>query len=220
MIETLRSADVIHTETDALKVPPHSLQAEQAVLGGLMLDNAAWDVVADRVSEEDFYRRNHRLIFHAIVELAEKNDPLDAVTLSEWLSHNGLLDDVGGLAALGALAQNTPSAANIKAYADIVRDKSVARQLVTVGNTIAGSALESGGRETAELLNDAEKLVFDIAEQGNRGKRGFKSIRTLLTAAVDRIDMLSQQDNPLTGVSTGFSDLDEMTAPCNSYNFG
>jgi replicative DNA helicase len=212
MVETLRSADVIHSETDALKVPPHSLQAEQAVLGGLMLDNSTWDVVADRVSEEDFYRRNHRLIFHAIVELAERSDPLDAVTLSEWLSHNGLLDDVGGLAALGALAQNTPSAANIKAYADIVRDKSVARQLVTVGNTIAGSALESEGRDTAELLNDAEKLVFDIAEQGNRGKRGFKSIRTLLTAAVDRIDMLSQQDNPLTGVSTGFSDLDEMTA--------
>ena len=100
MAETLRSADVIHTETDALKVPPHSLQAEQAVLGGLMLDNSAWDIVADRVSEEDFYRRDHRLIYHAIAELAEKNDPLDAVTLSEWLDRNALLNDVGGLSLI------------------------------------------------------------------------------------------------------------------------
>jgi replicative DNA helicase len=212
MAESLRSADIIHTETDVLKVPPHSLQAEQAVLGGLMLDNTTWDTVADRVSEVDFYRRDHRLIFRAICQLAEKNNPLDAVTLSEWLAHNSLLDEVGGLAALGLLAQNTPSAANIKAYADIVRDKSVARQLISVGNKIAGSAFEAEGRETTELLNDAEKLVFDIAEQGNRGQRGFKSIRTLLTAAVDRIDMLFQQDNPLTGVSTGFSDLDDITA--------
>ena len=141
MAETLRSADIIHAETDVLKVPPHSLQAEQAVLGGLMLDNTTWDTVADRVSEVDFYRRDHRLIFRAISQLAEKNNPLDAVTLSEWLAHNSLLDEVGGLAALGVLAQNTPSAANIKAYADIVRDKSVARQLVSVGNKIAGNSL-------------------------------------------------------------------------------
>ncbi len=177
-----------------------------------MLDNSTWDTVADRVTEEDFYRRDHRLIFRAIAELAEKNHPLDAVTLSEWLEHNNLLHEVGGLPALGLLAQNTPSAANIKAYADIVRDKSVVRQLISVGNRVAGSAYEAEGRNTSELLNEAEKLVFDIAEQGNRGKRGFKSIRTLLTAAVDRIDMLSQQDNPLTGVSTGFTDIDEMTA--------
>jgi replicative DNA helicase len=212
MVETLRSAELVHSGTDALKVPPHSLQAEQAVLGGLMLDNSTWDTVADRVTEEDFYRRDHRLIFRAIAELAEKNQPLDAVTLSEWLEHNNLLHEVGGLPALGLLAQNTPSAANIKAYADIVRDKSVVRQLISVGNRVAGSAYEAEGRNTSELLNEAEKLVFDIAEQGNRGKRGFKSIRTLLTAAVDRIDMLSQQDNPLTGVSTGFTDIDEMTA--------
>ena len=212
MVETLRSAERVHSGTDALKVPPHSLQAEQAVLGGLMLDNSTWDTVADHVTEEDFYRRDHRLIFRAIAELAEKNQPLDAVTLSEWLEHNNLLDEVGGLPALGLLAQNTPSAANIKAYADIVRDKSVVRQLISVGNRVAGSAYEAEGRNTSELLNEAEKLVFDIAEQGNRGKRGFKSIRTLLTAAVDRIDMLSQQDNPLTGVSTGFTDIDEMTA--------
>ena len=169
MAESLRSAELVHAGTDALKVPPHSLQAEQAVLGGLMLDNSTWDTVADRVSEEDFYRRDHRLIFRALAELAEKNNPLDAVTLSEWLEHNNLLNEVGGLSALGMLAQNTPSAANIKAYADIVRDKSVVRQLISVGNQVAGSAYEAEGRNTSELLNEAEKLVFDIAEQGIRG---------------------------------------------------
>jgi replicative DNA helicase len=212
MVETLRSADVIHAETDALKVPPHSQQAEQAVLGGLMLDNKAWDTIADEVSEEDFYRRDHRLIFRAIAQLAEQGSPLDAVTLSEWLEQNALLDDVGGLSALGALAQNTPSAANIKAYAGIVRENSVMRQLIDVGNRIAGSGYETEGRDSVALLDNAEKLVFEIAEQGKRGKRGFRNIRGLLAAAVDRIDMLFQQDDAITGVSTGFTDLDDITA--------
>jgi len=212
MAELLRSADVVHSEMDSLKIPPQSLQAEQAVLGGLMLDNSTWDTVADRITEEDFYRRDHRLIFRAISQLAEQNQPLDAVTLSEWLSHNQLLDEVGGLMALGTLAQNTPSAANIKAYADIVREKSVMRQLIEVGNRIAGSGFSPEGRSTSELLDYAEKLVFDIAEQGSRGKRGFRNIRSLLAAAVDRIDMLFQQDDAITGVSTGFTDIDEMTA--------
>ncbi|MDH3978977.1 MAG: replicative DNA helicase [Gammaproteobacteria bacterium] len=212
MAETLRSADIIHADAGALKVPPHSLQAEQAVLGGLMLDNNAWDTVADLLSEQDFYRRDHRLIFRAIEQLAENNNPLDAVTLSEWLDQNRLLEEVGGLSALGTLAQNTPSAANIKAYAEIVRENSVMRQLIEVGNRIANSGFVPEGRGSSALLDDAEKLVFDIAEQGKRGKRGFRDIRSLLTAAVDRIDMLSQQDEAITGVSTGFSDLDEKTA--------
>jgi replicative DNA helicase len=212
MAETLRSANVIPTDTSALKVPPHSLQAEQAVLGGLMLDNSAWDTVADCVSEDDFYRRDHRLIFRAIAQLAEKNNPLDAVTLSEWLDQNNLLDEVGGLGALGKLAQNTPSAANIKAYAEIVRENSVMRQLIEVGNKIAGSGFMPEGRDSGALLDHAEKLVFEIAEQGKRGKRGFTNIRALLATAVDRIDMLSQQEDHITGVSTGFTDLDNMTA--------
>ncbi len=212
MPESLRSADVIQTDMDALKVPPHSLQAEEAVLGGLMLDNTGWDTVADLVREEDFYRRNHRLIFRAIASLAEQNNPLDAVTLSEWLDQNALLDDVGGLGALGELAQNTPSAANIKAYAEIVRDNSVMRQLIEVGNLIAGSAFVPEGRDTSALLDNAEKLVFDIAERGSRGKRGFRNIRELSCDAVDRIDKLFQQDDPITGVPTGFDDLDRMTA--------
>jgi replicative DNA helicase len=212
MAETLRSAETIHAETDALKVPPHSLQAEQAVLGGLMLDNTAWDKVADRVTEEDFYRRNHRLIFRAITQLADRNSPFDAVTLSEWLEQNQLLEEAGGLATLGALVQNTPTAANIQAYADIVREHSVLRQLISVGNEIAGSAFVTEGRSSGELLASAEQKVFDIAEQGKRGKRGFKSIHTLLGAAVDRIDQLFQQDDPITGVPSGFTDLDAKTA--------
>ncbi len=202
----------MQARTDALKLPPHSLQAEQAVLGGLMLDNNAWDSIADVVCEEDFYRRNHRLIFRAIAQLAEQGNPLDAVTLSEWLEQNSLLNDVGGLSALGMLAQSTPSAANIKAYAAIVRENSVMRQLIDVGNQIANSAYETEGRDSGALLDHAEKLVFDIAEQGKRGKRGFRNIRGLLAAAVDRIDMLFQQDSAITGVSTGFTDLDNMTA--------
>jgi replicative DNA helicase len=212
MAESLRSAGPIQTDTAALKVPPHSLQAEQAVLGGLMLDNTAWDKVADHVTEEDFYRRNHRLIFRAITQLADKNSPFDAVTLSEWLEQNQLLEEAGGLAALGALVQNTPSAANIQAYADIVREHSILRQLISVGNEIAGSAFVTEGRSSGDLLATAEQKVFDIAERGKRGKRGFRSIRTLLSAAVDRIDQLFQQDNPITGVPTGFADLDAKTA--------
>jgi replicative DNA helicase len=212
MAESLRSAEPIQAETDALKVPPHSLQAEQAVLGGLMLDNNAWDKVADRVTEEDFYRRNHRLIFRAITQLADRQSPFDAVTLSEWLEQNQLLEEAGGLAALGALVQNTPTAANIQAYADIVREHSVLRQLISVGNEIAGSAFVTEGRSSDELLATAEQKVFDIAERGKRGQRGFRNIRSLLSAAVDRIDQLFQQDDPITGVPTGFADLDAKTA--------
>ncbi|MBT8422926.1 MAG: replicative DNA helicase [Gammaproteobacteria bacterium] len=212
MAETLRSADVTQNQLDALKVPPHSLQAEAAVLGGLMLDNASWDTVADVVVEDDFYRRDNRLIFRAITSLADQNNPFDAVTLSEWLDQNALLEDVGGLGALGELAQNTPSAANIKAYAEIVRENSVMRQLIVVGNDIAGSAYETEGRDTAALLDHAEKMVFEIAERGSRGRRGFRNIRELLGAAVDRIDKLFQQDDPITGVPTGFDDLDSKTA--------
>jgi replicative DNA helicase len=212
MAETLRTADVIQTETDALKVPPHSLQAEQAVLGGLMLDNAAWDKVAGHVFEEDFYRRDHRLIFRAIAELAERNSPFDAVTLSEWLEQNQLLEAAGGLTALGGLVQNTPSAANIQAYADIVRENAVLRELITAGNEIASSAFVTEGRNSEQLLEHAEQQVFRIAERGKRGKSGFRNIRSLLGEAVDRIDRLFQQDDPITGVPTGFTDLDEMTA--------
>jgi len=198
--------------TEALKVAPHSIEAEQSVLGGLMLDNNAWDKVADVLTEEDFYRRDHRLIFRAIANRASQNNPCDFVTLSDWLKQQGLLDEAGGLAYLGTLAKNTPSAANIKAYADIVRERSVLRQLITVGNEISNSAYQTEGRSTEELLDSAEGQVFKIAEQGARGKQSVIPIRDLLTKALDRVETLFHQDNPITGVPTGWTDFDDKTS--------
>ncbi len=198
--------------TEYLKVPPHSIEAEQSVLGGLMLDNEAWLQVAERLSEGDFYRADHRLIFRSIDALANENQPCDVVTLSEWLDSNGLLDKAGGLAYLATVAENTPSAANIASYADIVRERSVLRQLIAAGTRICANAFKPEGRASAELLDEAERLVFEIAEQHARGRRGFTSIKDLLVSALDRIDELFQQDSAITGVSTGFSDLDAMTS--------
>ncbi|AMK76147.1 MULTISPECIES: replicative DNA helicase [Methylomonas] len=197
---------------ESLKVPPHSIQAEQSVLGGLMLDNQTWDSVADKVVETDFYRRDHRLIFRAIAQLAEKQDPFDVVTLSEVLETTGELQDVGGLAYLSTLARDTPSAANIVAYANIVRDRSVLRQLIHVGTEISDSAFTTEGRETADLLENAERRVFEIAEQRQRGQGGFSSIKSLLAKAVDKIETLYELDGDITGASTGFTDLDEKTS--------
>ena len=197
---------------ESLKVPPNSIQAEQAVLGGLMLDNEGWDKVAEHVSEEDFYRKEHRYIFRAISQLAAKMDPFDVVTVSEMLETMGEIDTVGGLAYVGMLAKDTPTAANIDSYAKIVRDRSVLRQLIHVGTTISGSAFNTEGQETSQLLENAERQVFEIAEQQQRGKSGFIPVRSLLAKAVDRIESLYEQDNPITGVSTGFTDFDEMTS--------
>jgi replicative DNA helicase len=205
-------ADASDKATEALKVAPHSIEAEQSVLGGLMLVNDAWDKIADLIVEKDFYRHDHRLIYRAIIALAEKNKPYDVVTLSEWLEENNSLQEAGSLAYLGLLAKNTPSAANITAYAEIVRHRSILRQLITVGNAISTSCYETEGRTSAELLDHAEKLVFEIAEQGARNRRDLVSIKELLVKAVDRIDLLFQQDNPITGVATGFKDFDEMTS--------
>ena len=197
---------------ESLKVPPHSIQAEQSVLGGLMLDNQTWDSVADKVIDTDFYRRDHQLIFRAIAQLAEKQEPFDVVTLSEVLGSTGELQDVGGLAYLGMLAAETPSAANIVSYANIVRDRSVLRQLIHIGTEISDSAFSTEGRETADLLENAERRVFEIAEQRQRGQGGFSSIKSLLAKAVDKIEMLYEQDGDITGASTGFTDLDEKTS--------
>lgn len=198
--------------TEALKLPPYSIEAEQSVLGGLMIDNSAWDQVADMISEVDFYRKEHRLIFRAIATQAEDSKPSDAVTLSEWLDSNNELNNVGGLSYLGSLAKNTPTAANIKAYANIVRERSIMRQLVSVGTDIANSAYNPEGRDSKELLEHAEQQVFQIAEQGAKGRQGYQNIRQLLTKAVDRIDLLFQADSHITGVATGFDDFDEQTA--------
>jgi replicative DNA helicase len=200
------------TSGDGLRLPPHSIEAEQSVLGGLMLDSAAWDQVADRVLAEDFYRNDHRLIFEAVAGLIERNQPCDAVTLSGHLESQGVLDQVGGLSYLGSLARDTPTAANIRAYADIVRERSVLRQLITAGNLIVGNALEPEGREAREIVDDAERAVFEIAEAGSRGKVGFRTVKSILPDVVNRIDELYNSKGMLTGIPTGFKQLDEMTS--------
>ena len=177
-----------------------------------MLDNQAWDQIADRVGEEDFYRREHRLIFQAIAAMGEQGRPFDVVTLAEELKRHDTLEEVGGLGYLGSLAKDTPSAANIRAYADIVRERSVTRQLIHVGNQIANSGFQPEGRSSTDLLDEAERQVFEIAEQRTKSGGGFASVKSLLTKAVDRIETLYQQDNPITGVASGFSDFDDMTA--------
>ncbi len=196
---------------EALKVPPHSIEAEQSVLGGLMLDSSAWDQVADLLHEEDFYRRDHRLIYTAMQELAERNTPFDAITLSEWMEQRGQLEEGGGLAYLGTLAKNTPTAANIKAYAAIVRERSIIRQLIRVANEIGDSAFNPDGRDSAELLDYAEKLVFEIAEKGSRGRRGFVSMQDLLGSTIEKIETLFERGDPITGIPTGFTDFDKAT---------
>jgi len=197
---------------ESLKIPPHSIQAEQSVLGGLMLDNERWDTVADKVSEVDFYRKDHRFIFQVIADLAEKQIPFDVVTISEALHKLGELDDAGGLAYLSILAKETPSAANIVAYANIVRDRSVLRQLIHIGTDISESVFLPDGRTTSDLLENAERSVFEIAEQRQKGQAGFESIKDLLANAVEKIEILFEQEGDVTGVSTGFTDLDKMTS--------
>jgi len=197
---------------DAIKVPPHSIEAEQSVLGALMLDNSSWDHVADLISDTDFYRRDHQTIFRALAALAEKGDPSDAVTVSEFLDNRGELDDAGGLAYLGALAKDTPSAANVRAYADIVRERSVLRQLIRIGNELSESAFVPDGRGSKELIEDAEKLVFEIAEQGSRKSQTYTPIKSLLRDAVERIDELINSDEKLTGTPSGIDKFDEMTS--------
>ena len=202
----------LSAHTELIKNAPFSIQAEQSVLGGLMLDNQTWDSIADKVVESDFYRKDHRLIFRTIEKLAEKQEPFDVITLSDVLSAFGQLEEVGGLAYLGTLAKDTPSAANIVSYAKIVRDKSVLRQLIHVGTEISDSAFNPEGRDTSELLENAERQVFDIAEQRQRGQSGFSSIKSLLVQAVDKIETLYDQDGNITGAGTGFTDFDEMTS--------
>ncbi len=193
-------------------MPPHSLEAEQSVLGSLMLDNETWDQIADVINAEDFYRRDHRMIFTSIAELANESEPFDVVTLSEHLGKLGELEKAGGMAFLGALARNTPTAANIKAYAEIVREYSVMRQLIHVGTQISDSAFQSGEQTSDELMDQAERLVFNIADKGAKGRKGFVNMKEVLTRVVDRIDTLFHQDEPITGVPTGYGDFDAMTS--------
>jgi len=195
-----------------LKVPPNSVEAEQSLIGGLMLDALAWDKVADVISSEDFYRKDHRLIFSAIARLIESGSPCDVVTVSEYLDSHGELDKSGGLEYLATLANETAGAANARAYAKILRERATLRSLISAGNEIAGSAFSNDGRTAAEILDDAEKMVFEIADRGSRGKKGFRSLKDILPAVVDRIDTLHQSDGDITGISTGYNEFDKLTA--------
>ncbi len=199
---------------ESLKLPPNSVEAEQSVLGGLLLENEALDRIADILNQSDFYRHDHRLIYTHITKLIEQNRPADIVTVAESLENSAELSSVGGIAYLGALAQNTPTAANIRRYAEIVRERSIMRKLVEVGSGIAESAYNPQGREAQQLLDEAEAKIFQIAESGNRGSQGFVNIQTLLPQVADRIDYLYQRENQgsVTGIPTGFDDLDERTS--------
>jgi replicative DNA helicase len=215
MEERAYSSAAVDATPERLRVPPQSIEAEQAVLGGLMLDNRCLDQIGDRLSAGDFYRKEHQLIFRAISALGLESKPADAVTVQDWLQNSGELAEVGGLAYIGALAKNTPSTANIIAYAEIVRERAIMRQLLNVSSDISSAVYEPEGRSTVELLDYAERSIFAISEQGTRGG-GFQPLTKLLSGAVDRIDKLYQSDSPISGLPTGFTDLDDMTSGLQS----
>ncbi len=200
-------------QIDELKIPPHSLEAEQSVLGGLLLDNETWDRVAEKTVAEDFYSRSHRLIFETIGALIELGEPVDLITLSEALENDQKLDDAGGFVYLAEMMKNTPSAANITAYADIVRERAVTREMISVANEIAEGGYDTQGRSSAELLDFAETKVFAIAEKRANKSEGPESLHSVLEKTVDRIEKLCSTDTGgVTGVPSGFADLDKMTA--------
>jgi len=194
------------------RLPPQALEAEQSVLGGLLLDSRRWDEVAEAVKAEDFYTPKHRQIFSAISSLREQDEAIDVVTTSEWLDRNGLLNDIGGLNYLGELANNTPATSNIKAYAHIVHERSVLRRLISATNDIAKKSYNPNGADVKQILDFAERLVFEIAQNDQRDHIGFKPIQGLLAGAINRIEELYESGTGLTGISTGFSDLDGLTS--------
>lgn len=193
------------------RTPPHSVEAEQSVLGGLMLDANAWDSVGDVLTAEDFYRPDHRLIYESIGLLAGEGKACDVITVSEHLERSGRLEDAGGLAYIGRLASDTPTAANIRAYAGIVRERSLLRRLAKAGSEIAASVFQQQGESARELVDRAEQAVFEIAEQGARGHEGALSVRSLLPALIDKIDEWHNNPDALRGLPTGFTDFDRKT---------
>jgi replicative DNA helicase len=199
-------------QLDALRVPPHSIEAEQSVLGSLLLDNAAWDHVSNLVLESDFYRYDHRLIFKHIVKNIELGRPADVLTVFESLKIAGQAEQVGSMEYLNSLARNTPSAANVQRYAEIVRDRSILRRLVSVADDIATTAMSPEGRDVKQILDEAESKILGVAEKGVRGQQGFINTKDVMKHIVDRIVELAENPSELTGVKTGFIDLDRMTS--------
>ncbi|MBK8119307.1 MAG: replicative DNA helicase [Sulfuritalea sp.] len=213
-IRALNPPQHVDSQVAMLKLPPHSIEAEQSLIGGLLIDNAAWDRIGDVVRETDFYRDDHRRIFRHIGKLIQQGRPADVVTVYESIEQSNEVDQTGGLGYLGEIANATPSAANIRRYGEIVRERAILRQLVTVGDEIAGNALNPAGRDVKTLLDDAEQRIFQIAEAGNRSNNGFVAIQPLLGEVVERMETLLARDSQsdITGVATGFVDLDRMTS--------
>jgi replicative DNA helicase len=195
-----------------LRIPPHSIEAESSVLGGILLDNGAWDRVGDLLADGDFYRFEHRLIFGAISSLVNASKPADVITVFEHLQNQGKGEEIGGLSYLNSLAQYVPSAGNIRRYAEIVRERSILRKLVTASDEIATNAFNPQGRPVDKILDEAEQKIFNIGEQGSRMKQGFQAMDTLVVALLDRVQEMADNPNDVTGVPTGFYDLDRMTA--------
>ena len=195
-----------------LRIPPHSLEGESSVLGGLLLDNAAWDRVGDLLNDGDFYRFEHRLIYGSIGALINASKPADVITVFEHLQNQGKAEDVGGLGYLNSLAQYVPSAGNIRRYAEIVRERSVLRKLVAASDEIATNAFNPKGRPVSTIVDEAEQKIFNIGEQGSRNKQGFQAMDTLVVNLLDRVQEMADNPNDVTGVPTGFYDLDRMTA--------
>jgi len=199
-------------QIDKLKLPPHSVEAEQSLLGGLLIDNEAIDKIADLMSEVDFYRHDHRLIYHHISKVIEANQPADIITVGESLEKSDELKNVGGIAYLGMLAENTPTSANIRGYAQIIRERSIMRSLAMVGSDIAESAYSPQGRDAQQLLDESEAKIFQIAESGKRDNIGFSDIQHLLPKVVESVEERMQNASDVTGMPTGFTDLDKMTS--------
>ncbi|WP_295645670.1 replicative DNA helicase [uncultured Methylibium sp.] len=200
-------------EVARLRIPPHSIEAEQSVLGGLLIDNGAWDRAGDLLTDGDFYRYEHKLIYAAIGKLINAAKPADVITVYEGLQSLGKADEVGGLAYLNALAQSVPSAANLRRYAEIVRERAVLRKLVAASDEIATSAFNPQGRAVSQILDDAEGKIFRIGEEGSRSQQGFQPMDKLVVQLIDRVTELYENGaEEVTGVRTGFYDLDRMTA--------
>jgi len=195
-----------------LRIPPHSIEAESSVLGGLLLDNGAWDRMGDLLVDGDFYRHEHKLIYAAIGGLINASKPADVITVFEQLQNLGKADDIGGLVYLNSLAQYVPSASNIRRYAEIVRERSILRKLVTAADEIATNAFNPQGKPVDKILDEAEQKIFNIGEEGTRMKQGFQSMDSLVVELLDRVTEMAENPNDITGVRTGFNDFDKMTS--------
>ncbi|RYX91090.1 MAG: replicative DNA helicase [Comamonadaceae bacterium] len=195
-----------------LRIPPHSIEGESSVLGGLLLDNGAWDRVGDLLVDQDFYRGEHKLIFSAVGALINGSKPADVITVYEYLQNHGKADEAGGLSYLNSLAQYVPSASNIRRYAEIVRERSILRKLVSASDEIATNAFNPQGKDVSTILDEAEQKIFKIGEQGSRMKEGFQSMDNLVVDLLDRVTEMAENPQDVTGVPTGFVDLDRMTS--------